>query len=192
MISFYTPIPSTLPELSAPTSNIPVTYLNSLIYASNDAHAAVRHSTRGHFYIIIPSVHTYHWEFLEVCSDYSCITLQVPKNCLLLAGPCLHLGEEEGRCRNYYLLCSRLYKYGTSLHFCRNTNKSVTVGLSNITWILPTYILQYVHSIFGNLYGIIAKVLNCGIKISTFKFQSCYYIHFQTNTLWNGILEVMG
>ena len=28
-----------------------------------------------------------------------------------------------------------------------------------------------------------AKVLDCGVKVSEFKLQSHYYIHFQTNTL---------
>ena len=31
--------------------------------------------------------------------------------------------------------------------------------------------------------GIIVKVLDCSLKVSEFKLQSCYYIHFQTNTL---------
>ena len=36
----------------------------------------------------------------------------------------------------------------------------------------------------GSPYGIImAKVLACSLKVSEFKFQSCYYVHFQTNTL---------
>ena len=31
--------------------------------------------------------------------------------------------------------------------------------------------------------GIIAKVLDSDLKMSKFKLQSCYYVHFWTNTL---------
>ena len=40
------------------------------------------------------------------------------------------------------------------------------------------------------------KVLDCGIVVSEFELQSCYYIHFRTNTLGKGmsplILPAMG
>ena len=36
-------------------------------------------------------------------------------------------------------------------------------------------------------YGAVAKVLNCDIVESQLKFQSCYYIHFRTNTLGLGM-----
>ena len=40
------------------------------------------------------------------------------------------------------------------------------------------------------------KVLDCGLKVSKFKFQLHYYIHFQANTLGKGmnpfILPVLG
>ena len=31
------------------------------------------------------------------------------------------------------------------------------------------------------------SVLNCGLKVSKFKLQSCHYIHFQTNSLGKGM-----
>ena len=44
--------------------------------------------------------------------------------------------------------------------------------------------------------GVMVKVLDCGIIASKFKFQSYYYVNFQTNTLGKGInpliLPVMG
>ena len=44
--------------------------------------------------------------------------------------------------------------------------------------------------------GVMVKVLDCGIVVSEFKLQSCYYIRFQTNTPRKGmkplILPVMG
>ena len=38
--------------------------------------------------------------------------------------------------------------------------------------------------VFG---GVVANVLNCDIIVNKFKLQSCYYIHFQTNTLRKGM-----
>ena len=32
-----------------------------------------------------------------------------------------------------------------------------------------------------------AKVLDCGLKVSKFKLQLCYYIHFQINTFEKGV-----
>ena len=44
--------------------------------------------------------------------------------------------------------------------------------------------------------GVIVKVMDCGIVISEFEFQSRYYADFRTNTLGKGmnplILPVMG
>ena len=36
-------------------------------------------------------------------------------------------------------------------------------------------------------HGVMVKVLDCGIIVSEFKIQSCYYVHFQTNTFGKGI-----
>ena len=35
--------------------------------------------------------------------------------------------------------------------------------------------------------GVVAKVLFCYIIVNEFEFQSCYYIHFRTNTIGKGI-----
>ena len=44
--------------------------------------------------------------------------------------------------------------------------------------------------------SIMVKVMDCGIVVSEFEFQSRYYVHFQTNTLRKGmnplILPAMG
>ena len=42
---------------------------------------------------------------------------------------------------------------------------------------------MFIKKIFDCIQGIMAKVLDCSHKISKFKFQLHYYIHFQTNTL---------
>ena len=55
------------------------------------------------------------------------------------------------------------------------------------------FLTEYLHfknsfnSLMSCPHGIMTKVLNCGLKISEFKFQSRYYPHFWTNTLWKGI-----
>ena len=35
--------------------------------------------------------------------------------------------------------------------------------------------------------GVMVKVMDCRIVVSKFELQSCYYIHFQTNTLGKGM-----
>ena len=39
----------------------------------------------------------------------------------------------------------------------------------------------------GCPHGVMVKALDCGIVVSEFKFQSRYYVHFQTNTLGKAI-----
>ena len=45
-------------------------------------------------------------------------------------------------------------------------------------------------------HGVMVKVIDCGIVVSEFVPQSCYYVHFQANTLGKGmnplILPTMG
>ena len=44
--------------------------------------------------------------------------------------------------------------------------------------------------------GIMVKAMDCGIVVREFELQSCYYVHFRTNTLGKGmnslILPAMG
>ena len=35
--------------------------------------------------------------------------------------------------------------------------------------------------------GVMVKAMDCGIVVSEFILQSCYYVHFQANTLWKGM-----
>ena len=35
--------------------------------------------------------------------------------------------------------------------------------------------------------GVMVKAMDCGIKVSEFKFQLCHYVHFWTNTLGKGM-----
>ena len=48
----------------------------------------------------------------------------------------------------------------------------------------------------GCPHGVMVQTMDCGIVVSEFKLQSCYNVHFQTNTLGKGmnslILPVMG
>ena len=36
-------------------------------------------------------------------------------------------------------------------------------------------------------HGVMAKVLDCGLKVNKFRLQSCCYIYFQTNTVRKGM-----
>ena len=38
-----------------------------------------------------------------------------------------------------------------------------------------------------SFYGIMAKILDCGLEASELEFQLCYYINFLTNTFGKGI-----
>ena len=44
------------------------------------------------------------------------------------------------------------------------------------------YIYIYTHTQKGP-HSIMVKELDCDLEVSDFKLQSCYYVHFQTNTL---------
>ena len=39
----------------------------------------------------------------------------------------------------------------------------------------------------GRPHRVMVKVLGSGILVCKFKLQSCYYVHFQTNTLAKGM-----
>ncbi len=39
----------------------------------------------------------------------------------------------------------------------------------------------------GSTRDVVANLLDCDIVVSEFKLQSCYYIHFRTNTLGKGM-----
>ena len=45
----------------------------------------------------------------------------------------------------------------------------------------------FTQKFWGNPHGVIAKGLDSGLKVKEFELQSCCYIHFQTNTLGEGI-----
>ena len=38
----------------------------------------------------------------------------------------------------------------------------------------------------GCLRGVMVKAIDCGIVVREFVLQSCYYVHFRTNTLGKG------
>ena len=76
----------------------------------------------------------------------------------------------------------------------------------NVRWIAiadwacpPCYSGICVHQHIGLYYppsGVMVKAMDCEIVVSEFDLQSCYYVHFQTNTLRKGmnplILPAMG
>ena len=39
----------------------------------------------------------------------------------------------------------------------------------------------------GCPHGVMVKAMDCGIVISEFVFQLCYYVHFRANTLGKGM-----
>ena len=61
----------------------------------------------------------------------------------------------------------------------------------NFSWTIILH-LQY----RGCPRGVMVKAMDCGIVVSEFVLQSCYYVHFRANTLGKGmnplILPAMG
>ena len=58
---------------------------------------------------------------------------------------------------------------------------SLKVNIIERLWFKPAY-----SDVKCNPHSMMAKVLDCGLEVSKFKLQLCYYIHFQTNTLGKG------
>ena len=48
-------------------------------------------------------------------------------------------------------------------------------------------VLDWGLKVMGTPPGIMVKMLNCGLKVSNFVLSSCYYGHFQTNALEEGM-----
>ena len=92
--------------------------------------------------------------------------------------------------------CSRrrLLRRGQEFHVC-TINKSAHTKKVWKLILLSSYIRvvnEYFESnTFSSPRGIMAKELDCGFEVSEFELQSCYYVHFRTNTLGK-ILEEQG
>ena len=43
------------------------------------------------------------------------------------------------------------------------------------------------RGVWGCPRGVMVKAMNCGIVVREFVLQSCYYVHFQANTLGKGM-----
>ena len=43
------------------------------------------------------------------------------------------------------------------------------------------------NAIGMGLHGVVAKMLDFNILVSEFELLSCYYVHFRTNTIGNGM-----
>ena len=71
-----------------------------------------------------------------------------------------------------WMLLLRLWRWWTTLD-CKMLNLPDTLK----------FLTGFVQQIWGCPHGGIFKVLGCRIVVSEFEIQSCYYIHFQTNTL---------
>ena len=42
-------------------------------------------------------------------------------------------------------------------------------------------------NVLGSPHDVMGKVLDCGLEVSEFEFQLCYYIHFQTYAIRKGM-----
>ena len=51
--------------------------------------------------------------------------------------------------------------------------------------------VKQLKPVYGNPCGVVANVLNCDIVVIESELQSCYYVHFQTNTLEKGLNMVI-
>ena len=57
------------------------------------------------------------------------------------------------------------------------------------SWCSIRNLYMHISSCFmkGCPRGVIVKAMDCGIVVSEFVLQSCYYVHFQANTLGKGM-----
>ena len=58
-----------------------------------------------------------------------------------------------------------------------------TLGSLRVSYLSVRYILLFVSICLRY----VSKIMDCGIVVSKFVLQSCYYVHFQTNTLGEGM-----
>ena len=77
--------------------------------------------------------------------------------------------------------------------------KSKDELISDIIWWTPSHgraSVAWPTKKVGCPRGVMAKVINCGIVVSEFILQSCYYVHFRANIFGKGmnplILPAMG
>ena len=59
--------------------------------------------------------------------------------------------------------------------------------LSEASWKTTPFEFIYLLLFFFNPHGVMAKVLECNLKISELELQSRYYICFRTNTIGKGM-----
>ena len=52
---------------------------------------------------------------------------------------------------------------------------------------LSIYLLIYLSQFMGCPRGVMVNAMDCGIVVNKFVLQSCYYVHFQVNTLGKGM-----
>ena len=82
------------------------------------------------------------------------------------------------------LICLHTVKWFQVL-LCNTNNLTSLICWHTVKWLNSSVCLIQCNEIFFPvLYGgVMAKVLECGLEISEFQLQSCYYVHFRTNIL---------
>ena len=104
------------------------------------------------------------------------------------------------------LICLHAIKYCYCLHTVKqfqvlqpNTNSSININYLFVKCLqellfkpndsIQHYSFIYIQSnVSGRCsHGVIVKAMDCGIVVSEFVLQSCYYVHFQANTLRKGM-----
>ena len=96
--------------------------------------------------------------------------------------------------QNIGLACCLLHlSFYLSIYLSISDHSPLSIYLSMfISHYVCIYLSIYlsIHLIMRNPHAIMDKMLECNLKVSEYKLQSCYCIHFQTNALWKGMKPI--
>ena len=131
-------------------------------------------------------------------SNYTRDLLTVAKFCV---EPATLFGWSDNRITMHQCATDSPEQHSSDFNFRDFLSLQLVALLQQEIGVNPTILHKYIllrHNYLeqGCPRGVIVKALDCGIVVSKFKLQSCYYVHFRTNTLGKGmnplILSDMG
>ena len=114
---------------------------------------------------------------LYICSDHNNIGIDICCRCQTLNFP------SDGRRSNlWWPSCNVLdVSFAWLISFKDSSN------VSNFLPVFQTVGILWPHTLKGSPHGVMVKAMDCGIVVSEFVLQSCYYVHIRANTLGKGM-----
>ena len=90
----------------------------------------------------------------------------------------------SGVCMGFLRTCFHFYTLIIPLSYLLNYIDKIYTHVHTLLYI---HIHTHTHIYWWTPYDVMAKLLDCSLKVSEFEFQSHHYIHFWTSTLWKDI-----